>query len=72
MLHTKYPGSMTRRFLKFSLRESIFSSFDLVMQWIGTILTIIKDGHLRTIPAKFDQNSASNLGGDGRIRTIPA
>ena len=29
------------------------------MQWIGTILTIMEEGCIRTIPAKFDQIQAS-------------
>ena len=33
------------------------------MQWM-TILTIIKVGHIRIIPAKFGQNPTSSLGGD--------
>ena len=34
------------------------------MQWTGTIWTIIKEGHMRIIPAKFGQYPASSLGGD--------
>ena len=31
------------------------------MQWSWTIWTIIKEGHIRIIPAKFGQNQISNL-----------
>ena len=44
--------------------KSIFSLCDLDMQWTGTIWTIIKEGHIRIIHAKFGKNPASSLGGD--------
>ena len=34
------------------------------MQRTKTILTIIKKGHIRLIPAQFGQNSVSSLTGD--------
>ena len=34
------------------------------MQHTWTIWTIIKEGHIRNIPAKFGQNPTSSLGGD--------
>ena len=34
------------------------------MQQTGTIWTILKEGHIRFISAKFGQNPASSLGGD--------
>ena len=34
------------------------------MQRTQTIWTIIKEGHIRIIPAKFGQNPTSSLGGD--------
>ena len=46
----------TRRFLKFSSRKFIFSLYDLDMQQTKTILTIIKEGHIWKIPARFGQN----------------
>ena len=69
MLHTKYQGSRScgfkqEDFLKFSFRKSIFSLCDLDIQWTFTIWTIIKEGHIRIIPAKFGQIPASCLGGD--------
>ena len=45
---------------KKSSRKSIFSLCDLDMQWTGTICTIIKEGHIRVIPAKFGSNPASS------------
>ena len=53
-----------RRFLKFSSWKSIFSLFDLDMQQTKPIWTIIKEGYMRSITAKFGQNQASSLGGD--------
>ena len=54
----------TRRFFKFLSRKSIFSLSDLDMQQTITIWTIIKEGHIRIIPAKFCQNRAISLGSD--------
>ena len=34
------------------------------MQWTWIILTIIKEDHIRIIPAKFGQNQTSSLGWD--------
>ena len=67
MLHTKYQGYRPcafrqEDFLKFSSQKSIFSLCDLDMQQTIAISTIIKDGHIRIIPAKFGQNPASSLG----------
>ena len=36
------------------------------MQWTGTTWTIIKEGHIRIIPAKFGKNPAGSLGGDDK------
>ena len=54
----------TRRFFKFSVKKSIFSSCDLDVQWTGTIWTALKEDQLRIIPVKFGQNPVSDLGGD--------
>ena len=64
MLDNKYQGSMPcgfrqEDFLKFSSGKSIFSLCDLDMQRTRTILTVIKEGHIRIIPAKF-----------GKIQTV--
>ena len=54
----------TRRFLKFSSWKSIFSLCDLDMKRTITIWTVIKDDHIRLIPAKFGKNPDGSLGGD--------
>ena len=54
----------TRRFFCFSVKKSIFSSYDLDVQWTGTIGTTLKEDQSKIIPMKFDQNSISGLGGD--------
>ena len=56
--HFMAPGAI----FKFSSQKSIFSLCDLEMQWMGTIWTIIKEGHIRIISAKFGKNPASSLG----------
>ena len=55
---------LTRRFFKFLVKKSIFSSCDLDMQWTGTIWTTMKEDQPRIIPVKFGQNPISGLGGD--------
>ena len=51
-------------FLIFLVKKSIFSSFDLDMQWTETIWTTLKEDQTRIIPVKFGQNPISGLGGD--------
>ena len=51
-----------KKILKFSSQKSIFSLCDLNMQCTINILPIIKEGHIRINPAKFDKNPASSLG----------
>ena len=46
----------------FSSQKLIFSLCDVDMQQTGTICIIIKEGHIRIIPAKFGQSPASSLG----------
>ena len=53
---------LTRRFFKFLVKKSIFSSCDLDMQWTGTIWTTLKEDQPRIIPAKFRQIPISGLG----------
>ena len=48
----------TRRIKKFSSRKSNFSLCYLDMQQTGTILTIIKEGHIRIFPAKFGKTQS--------------
>ena len=55
---------LTRRFFKFLVKKSIFSSCDLDMQRTGTIWTTLKEDQPRIIPVKFGQNPISGLGGD--------
>ena len=55
---------LEQKILKFSSWKSSFSLCVLHMQWTGTIWTIIKESHIRIIPAKFGQNPESSLGGD--------
>ena len=47
---------------KFFISKPIFSLCDLDMQQTRTIWTINKEGHIRTILAKFGQNPAGSLG----------
>ena len=54
----------TRRFFKFLIKKSIFSSCDLDMQWTGAIWTTLKEDQPRIIPLKFGQIPTSGLGGD--------
>ena len=55
---------LTRRFFKFLVKKSIFSSCDLDMQRTGTIWTTLKEDQPRIISVKFGQNLFSGLGGD--------
>ena len=55
---------LTRRFFKFLVKKSIFSSSDLDMQRTGTIWTTLKKNIPRIIPVKFGQNPVSGLGED--------
>ena len=57
-------------FKSFQLIKSIFNLCDLDMQ--QAIWTIIKEGHIRIIPAKFGQNPTSSLGGDVILRQLLA
>ena len=68
MLHTKYQDS---RYCGFKQEHIIifilkicFSPCDLDMQQTKIILTIIDQGHIRTILANFGKNPASSLGED--------
>ena len=64
MLHIKYQGFKPCGFSKFLSRDPILSLCNKDMQRTGTIRTIIKEGHIRIISAKFGQNPARSLGGD--------
>ena len=68
MLHTKYQDSMHCGFkqedIKILILKICFSSCDLDMQQIKSILTIIDKVRIRTIPAKYGKNPASSLGVD--------
>ena len=55
---------LTRRFFKFLVKKSIFSSYDLDMQRTGTFLKTLKEDQPRINPVKFGQNPISGLGGD--------
>ena len=76
MLHTKYQGSRPcgfrqEDFLSFHL-ENHFSLCYLDMQRTGTIGTIIKESHVRIIPAKFGkmvEMSFEGIFNDGRRTT---
>ena len=46
------------------VKNSIFSSCDLDMQWTGTIWTTLKEDQPRIIPVNFGQNPISDLGAD--------
>ena len=45
------------------LGDATYEISRLYMQLTGTISTIIIEGYIRIIPAKFGQNPASSLGG---------
>ena len=51
-------------FFKFLVKKSIFSSWDLDMQWTGTIWTTLEEDQPRIIPVMFGQIPISSLGGD--------
>ena len=57
-------GFWQEDFFKFLVKKSNFSSWDLDMQWTGTIWTTLKEDLPRIIPVKFGQNPISGLGGD--------
>ena len=56
------PGRGTLDQTKILSRKSIYSLCDLDMQRTRTICTLIKEGNIRIIPAKFGVNRASCLG----------
>ena len=61
VLHTKHKCSRPygfRQDFEFLSQKSILSLCDLAMQRARTILTIIKEGHMRSIPAKLCQIQA--------------
>ena len=60
MLNTKYQES---RISGFRSRKSIFSLYDLDMQWTRTISKILVKGHPRIICVKLFQNWARGFGG---------
>ena len=53
-----------KQIFKIFISKIYYSLCDLDLQQTETIRTIIKEGRIRIIPAKFDQNRASSLGGD--------
>ena len=67
-LHTKYqrhgPSGFRQDFVIFQLKNFIFSSCDLDVQWTGTIRTTLKEQQPRSIVVEFGQNPISGLGGD--------
>ena len=65
MLHTKYQGYRPsqvsdKKIFKVFILKIYFSLCDLGMQQTGTIRTIVKEGHIRIIPAKFSANPDSS------------
>ena len=43
---------------------SIFSSDGHLVQWSGTVLTILVKGHPRNLPVKLFQNPSNRFGGE--------
>ena len=66
MLHTniKALGLVVsdKKIFKVFICKIYFSLCDLDMQQTETFWTILKEGHVRFISAKFGQNPASTLG----------